>query len=47
MTWTIKEAGSAVVVAVDHSGWKDAGPETVAQGWKHFLASLKAYVETG
>jgi len=47
LTWRIEEAGGAVVVSLEHSGWKDAAPEMVAQGWKHFLGSLKAYVETG
>ncbi len=47
LTWTIKPAGKDVVVALDHSGWKEAAPEMVAQGWKHFLGSLKAYLETG
>jgi len=45
--WRIKEGGGAVVVSLDHDGWKDAAPDPVAQGWKHFLGSLKAYLETG
>jgi uncharacterized protein YndB with AHSA1/START domain len=47
LTWEIKEAGGAVLVTLDHAGWNGAGPEPVAQGWKHFLGSLKSYVETG
>ena len=47
LNWQIKEAGGTVVVSLDHSGWKDAGPDAVAQGWKHFLGSLKSYLETG
>ena len=47
LSWRMKEAGGAVVVTFDHGGWKDAAPEPVAQGWKHFLGSLKSYVETG
>ena len=47
LNWRIKEAGGAVVVSLDHSGWKDPAPEPVAQGWKHFLSSLKVYLETG
>jgi uncharacterized protein YndB with AHSA1/START domain len=47
LDWRIKEAGGAVVVSLDHGGWKKAGPEPVAQGWKHFLGSLKSYLETG
>jgi hypothetical protein len=37
----------AVRVSFEHGGWKGAPPEPVMQGWKHFLGSLKAYVETG
>lgn len=47
LTWRIKESGSSIVVSLDHAGWKDAAPEMVAKGWKHFLGSLKSYVETG
>lgn len=45
--WKLSQQGDAVVVSFEHAGWKDAGPEAVAQGWKHFLGSLKLYVETG
>jgi uncharacterized protein YndB with AHSA1/START domain len=47
LTWRLKEAGGTTVVSFDHGGWKDAAPEPVVQGWKHFMASLKSYVETG
>jgi uncharacterized protein YndB with AHSA1/START domain len=47
LTWAVKEAGGATSLSFEHSGWKDAPPEPVKQGWKHFLGSLKAYVETG
>ena len=47
LDWRIKEASGTVVVSFEHAGWKDDAPEPVAQGWKHFLGSLKAYVETG
>ncbi|GEM_PF-176183 len=47
LTWRLQDAGGAVLVSLEHSGWKEAGPEPVAQGWKHFLGSLKSYVETG
>jgi uncharacterized protein YndB with AHSA1/START domain len=45
--WRIKEAGGVSVVSFEHDGWKDAAPEPVVQGWKHFLGSLKSYLETG
>jgi uncharacterized protein YndB with AHSA1/START domain len=47
LTWSIRSAGDEVVIALDHSGWKDEAPEPVRQGWQHFLGSLKSYLETG
>ena len=47
LDWKLSQQGDAVLVSFEHAGWKDAGPEAVAQGWKHFLGSLKLYVETG
>jgi uncharacterized protein YndB with AHSA1/START domain len=47
LTWRIQDTGGATVVSLDHGGWKDGAPEMVAQGWKHFLGSLKSYVEKG
>jgi len=47
LTWKIAKAGGGSVVTLEHAGWKDAAPEPVAQGWKHFLGSLRSYLETG
>lgn len=47
LTWRINDAGGAVLLAFEHDGWKDPPPEMIAQSWKHFLGSLKSYVETG
>jgi uncharacterized protein YndB with AHSA1/START domain len=47
LTWRLTEADATVVVSFEHSGWKGTAPDAVAQGWKHFLGSLKSYVETG
>jgi len=47
LEWTLKEAGGRTLVSFEHGGWKGDAPEPVVQGWKHFLGSLKAYVETG
>jgi uncharacterized protein YndB with AHSA1/START domain len=47
LDWRLKGSGDAAVVSFEHSGWKEGAPEAVAQGWKHFLGSLKSYVETG
>jgi uncharacterized protein YndB with AHSA1/START domain len=47
LTWGLEEANGSVRVSFEHGGWKGAPPEPVAEGWKHFLGSLKSYVETG
>jgi uncharacterized protein YndB with AHSA1/START domain len=47
LKWQLKEVGDAVLVSFEHAGWKGEAPDVVAQGWKHFAASLKSYVETG
>lgn len=47
LTWTIEDADKGVRVALEHAGWKEPAPDAVAQGWQHFIGSLKAYVETG
>jgi uncharacterized protein YndB with AHSA1/START domain len=47
LTWSIKEAGESVLLSLDHGGWKEDAPDMVAQGWKHFLGSIKSYLETG
>ena len=28
-------------------GWKGDAPEPVVQGWRHFVGSLRSFVETG
>jgi uncharacterized protein YndB with AHSA1/START domain len=47
LNWQLEERAGDVVVAFEHTGWKEAAPEPVVQGWRHFLGSLKSYVETG
>jgi uncharacterized protein YndB with AHSA1/START domain len=47
LRWKLTPAGDAVMVSFEHDGWKGDAPESVAQGWKHFIGSLKSYVETG
>jgi uncharacterized protein YndB with AHSA1/START domain len=47
LNWRIREAGGEVLLTFGHDGWKEAPPEMIAQSWKHFLGSLKSYVETG
>jgi uncharacterized protein YndB with AHSA1/START domain len=47
LDWRLAGTGDAVIVSLEHGGWKEAAPDVVAQGWKHFMGSLKAYLETG
>jgi len=47
LEWKLAPAGGDVDITLVHDGWKDAAPDMVKQGWKHFLASLKSYLETG
>jgi hypothetical protein len=47
LDWKLSQQGDTVLVSFEHAGWQEAAPEAVAQGWKHFLGSLKLYVETG
>jgi uncharacterized protein YndB with AHSA1/START domain len=47
LSWDLQETAGAALLSFEHGGWKGAAPEPVTQGWKHFLGSLKAYVETG
>jgi uncharacterized protein YndB with AHSA1/START domain len=48
LSWSIVKDGAGVRVALVHDGWKaETPPEMVAQGWKHFLGSMKQYLETG
>jgi uncharacterized protein YndB with AHSA1/START domain len=47
LSWTIQPAEGAAEVSLAHEGWKGEPPPPVAEGWQHFLGSLKSYVETG
>ena len=47
LEWTISPVGDHMILKLVHAGWKDKAPEAVATGWKHFLPSLKSYIETG
>jgi hypothetical protein len=47
LAWHIDGTGDGAEVALEHGGWSGAAPEPVAQGWQHFVASLKSYLETG
>jgi|SRR5882724_8964711 len=47
LNWNLKANGAETLLTFEHDGWKDEAPAPVAQGWQHFLASLKSYAETG
>ena len=46
--WDIAADDGATELVFEHAGWKEGGvPEPVVQGWRHFVASLRSWVETG
>jgi uncharacterized protein YndB with AHSA1/START domain len=47
LRWDLESRGDSTQVSLEHAGWQGDPPEPVAQGWKHFLGSLKSYLETG
>lgn len=47
LTWRLKPQADSVLVTLDHDGFKDDDQGAVVQGWRHFMGSLKSYVETG
>jgi hypothetical protein len=47
LAWQISPDATGTEVAFEHAGWKDDAPEPVVQGWRHFLGSLRSFVETG
>src|SRR3954453_4851713 len=47
LAWNLVSDGGATEVTLEHGGWKGAPPEPVRQGWRHFIGSLRSYVETG
>ena len=47
LNWSVQPSGDGVEVRLDHAGWKGTPPEAVAQGWSHFLKSMKSYLEAG
>ena len=47
LEWHLANDGGATEVSFEHGSWKGEAPELVVQGWRHFLGSLRSYVETG
>ncbi len=47
LRWDLRDEEKATVVSFEHAGWKGDEPEAVVQGWRHFLSSLRSFVETG
>lgn len=49
ITWNVATQAGGSIVTLRHSGFAEgaASIPMVEQGWAHFLASLKSYLETG
>jgi uncharacterized protein YndB with AHSA1/START domain len=49
LKWELKDAGKGTVVELHHDGWRTKSDtyERCIPGWRHFMGSLKSYVETG
>lgn len=47
LTWALATEGKSTEVMLEHGGWKGDVPEPVVHGWRHFIGSLRSYVETG
>ena len=48
LRWEIATENGATEVSLEHAGWKEGDvPEPVVQGWRHFVGSLRSWVETG
>jgi uncharacterized protein YndB with AHSA1/START domain len=47
LTWRLAPEDDATEVTLEHGGWKGDAPDPVRQGWRHFIGSLRSYVETG
>ena len=47
LSWSVAPAGGSVEVGLEHAGWQGDPPEPVVQGWRHFLKSMKSWLETG
>ena len=49
LTWEITPRDGGSRLTFTHDGFAAGGPpyEMTAEGWKHFMASLKSYADTG
>jgi uncharacterized protein YndB with AHSA1/START domain len=47
LRWNLAADDGATEVSFEHAGWKGEAPEPVVQGWRHFVGSLRSWVETG
>jgi uncharacterized protein YndB with AHSA1/START domain len=47
LSWTVVPSDDGVEVKLDHAGWQGSPPEPVTEGWRHFLKSMKSYLESG
>ena len=47
LRWDLASDDPRTEVSFEHGGWKGEAPDPVVQGWRHFLGSLRSFVETG
>jgi uncharacterized protein YndB with AHSA1/START domain len=47
LRWDVLADGERTEVVFEHAGWQGDAPEPVVQGWRHFVTSLRSYLETG
>jgi uncharacterized protein YndB with AHSA1/START domain len=47
LRWDLTADDRRTEVTFEHGGWKGDPPEPVVGGWRHFLGSLRSYLETG
>ncbi len=47
LTWSLLADGPRTSLELLHDAWKSEAPEMVVGGWRHFLGSLRAYLEEG
>jgi uncharacterized protein YndB with AHSA1/START domain len=45
--WRLAAEGASTEVTFVHDGWQSEPPEPVVQGWRHFLGSLRSWIEAG
>jgi uncharacterized protein YndB with AHSA1/START domain len=47
LRWELTSDDPSTEVSFEHGGWQGPAPEPAVQGWRHFLGSLRSFIETG